>query len=610
MPGLNPKNTDTQPEISLLSEQREEEVSKRIDFRNVNSLWSSAAVETLFRLGLRTAIVCPGSRSTPLTMAFARHYKIATIPVLDERSASFFALGCAKQQFRPTAIVCTSGTAGANFYPAIIEAYESGIPLIVFTADRPPEMRDCGSGQTIDQQKLFGRFVKHYSELAVPETTLPMLDYLKQTLVNGWGRATTPKAGPIHFNCPFRDPLPPIADGTTEALSAVFHPTSFFDSIAPPTTAIIQTKSVPTDAWTQFRRGLIIAGASIPSDPERYCEALKEISLILGWPILAEGLSPLRNYAYSNNRLISTYDIILRNAQRADSLIPNTILQLGPLPISKVLRQWLQHHKPQHWAVSEGENLDPLHGATQFLFSNVNQIATALKDSHATKLENKSDNESNNEYVQQWLASEQLVRRTLDNRLETEQTLLESKVVWLLSQHLPKGTPLFIANSMPVRDVEYFWPIGDRHIQPLFSRGANGIDGTLSTAMGAAHNNRPTVLLTGDLAFLHDTNGLLNAAQIDGHLTIVVINNQGGGIFEMLPIAQFKPEFEKYFVTPQSVEIASLCQAYSIEHKIISEINNFVACIASLPTQGMRVLEVMCDRQQSVLQRKALLNVI
>ncbi len=199
-----------------------------LDFRNVNSLWASVAAETLARLGLQTVIVCPGSRSTPLTFAFANHPDIEALPVLDERSAAFFALGCAKRQHLPVALLCTSGTAGANFYPAIIEAYESNIPLLVFTADRPPELRDCASGQTIDQQKLYGGFVKSYSELAVPESRPEMLAYLRQTLVSAWGKAITAPPGPIHFNCPFRDPLPPLADGETEQLATDFDYRSLF----------------------------------------------------------------------------------------------------------------------------------------------------------------------------------------------------------------------------------------------------------------------------------------------------------------------------------------------------------------------------------------------
>ncbi|MGD1897871.1 MAG: 2-succinyl-5-enolpyruvyl-6-hydroxy-3-cyclohexene-1-carboxylic-acid synthase [Phormidesmis sp.] len=581
-----------------------------LDFRNTNSLWASVAVETLARLGLQTAILCPGSRSTPLTFAFAAHPDIEGLPILDERSAAFFALGCAKRQHRPIALVCTSGTAGANFYPAVIEAYESGIPLLVFTADRPPELRDCASGQTIDQQKLYGSFTKHYSELAVPIASARMLAYLRQTLLNGWRRAIAPIPGPIHFNCPFRDPLPPLPDSSTQALQATFEFESFFASVSTPLVSTAssiggRSPSLPITTWQQTQKGLIIAGPSSPHYPQGYCQAISQLSQQLGWPVLAEGLSPLRNYQCLTPSLISTYDLILRNRQRADTLIPEQVIQLGPLPISKVLRQWLQTHQPLRWIVGPSRNLDPLHGPVQGLTTDLEQIISVLK------VENVPVNSS---YAQQWLTQETAIRQSLDNQLATENNLLESKVVWLLAQCLPDDTPLFVANSMPVRDVEYFWPPGDRKIQPVFSRGANGIDGTLSTAMGLAHHNFPTVLLTGDLAFLHDTNGLLNASQLSGHLTIIVINNNGGGIFEMLPIAQFNtaPEdyFEKYFATPQQVDLFSLCKAYGVEHRLISNTKEFVDCVKILPAQGMRVLEVVCDRRQSAQQRKHLINAV
>ena len=508
-----------------------------IDFRNTNALWASVAVETLARLGLQTAVVCPGSRSTPLTFALAQHSDIEALPILDERSAAFFALGCAKRQRRPVALVCTSGTAGANFFPAVIEAYESGVPLLVFTADRPPELRDCASGQTIDQCRLYGHFVKQYSELAVPVASEPMLAYLRQTLVSAWRRATAPLPGPIQLNCPFRDPLPPVADaqtrGQTEALATTFNKETFFSAVVPPSVAHEQTL-LPLAEWQQCNRGLIIAGPIECDDPVAYCNAIEQIASRLGWPVLAEGLSPLRNYCSLNNALVSTYDSILRNRERAAGLVPEMVIQLGPLPISKVLRQWLGRVNPQRWVIGSPRNLDPLHGATQFLSGSAEGLAQQVIAQEQIAdgcVEDSGIKNKCADYRQRWMDWARIGRARIDERLKQEKDLVESKVAWLLSGHLPAETPLFIANSMPVRDVEYVWRLGDRHIQPYFSRGANGIDGTLSTAMGIAHNNRPTVLLTGDLAFLHDTNGLLNVRHLKGHLTIILINNNGGGIF-------------------------------------------------------------------------------
>lgn len=573
-----------------------------LDFRNVNSLWASVAVETLARLGLQTVVVCPGSRSTPLTFAFARHPEIEALPILDERSAAFFALGCAKRQHLPVALVCTSGTAGANFYPAVIEAYESNVPLLVFTADRPPEMRDCASGQTIDQQRLYGNFVRHYRELAVPESTPEMLAYFRQSLVSAWGRAIASPRGPIHFNCPFRDPLPPLADGKTEHLATTFDTDRFFATVQPPTPAIEQTPYLSLSQWRECSEGIIIAGAAAPENPEAYCKAVNDLAETLSWPVLAEGLSPLRNYRSLNDSLVSTYDIILRDSERADYLMPKQVIQLGVLPTSKVLREWLGRSQPQRWIIGSQRNLDPLHGPTRFITTDIETIAWLAT--------HKPLSESLSPYHQRWLAYESTVRRALDIRLAKETALVESKVVWLLSQHLPERSPLFVANSMPVRDVEYFWGGGDRHIQPAFNRGANGIDGTLSTAMGLAHHNAPTVLLTGDLAFLHDTNGLLNIPQFVGSLTIVLINNGGGGIFEMLPISEFEPEFETYFVTPQPVNFEAMCETYGMAYRRVEKARELVEMIEKLPERGVRLLEVVCDRKQSVQQRKALLSAL
>ncbi len=579
-----------------------------IDFRNTNSLWASIAVETLAKLGLTTAIICPGSRSTPLTFAFARNPAIEALPILDERSAAFFALGAAKRQHQPVAIVCTSGTAGANFYPAVIEAYESNVPLLIFTADRPPEMRDCASGQTIDQQKLFGGFTQHYHELAVPIAEIEMLAYLRQTLVSAWVQAIAPTPGPIHFNCPFRDPLPPLPDGKTDEISATFNARTFFAAVAPSIPPMEQIAELPINQWQQCAKGLIIAGAASPADAEAYCNAISKLSLLLNWPVLAEGLSPLRNFSDLNSSLISTYDIILRKADRADDLSPEQVIQLGPLPISKVLRQWLQQNQPRRWVIGSQRNIDPLHGPTQFLATNIQSVVQTLVTSLSDQSSRQFVVDEVNSYTQKWLAYEKGIGLKLENQLTSEAALIESKVVWLLSQYLPASTPLFIANSMPVRDVECFWAMGASQIQPAFNRGANGIDGTLSTAMGLAHRHRPTVLLTGDLAFLHDTNGLLNAAQLQGHLTVVLINNNGGGIFEMLPVAQFEPEFETYFATPQQADFSVLCKAYGVQHVLIEGVDDFVAQIRSLPKRGVRVLEVVCDRKQSAQQRKALLD--
>ncbi len=552
-------------------------------------------VETLSRLGLTTAIVCPGSRSTPLTVALAQHPTIKAIPILDERSAAFFALGCAKRSHLPVVLVCTSGTAGANFLPAVIEAKESHIPLIVLTADRPPEMRACASGQTIDQQKLFGDFVNGYGEMAIPEVAL--LTYARQTMIQAWVRALSPIPGPFHLNCPFRDPLAPLS----MPLEVNLDEDSFFSAVVPPLLGEVSHSVLPQkllEDWFNQPRGLIVAGPAQPKNPENYCHTVAKISQTLGWPVLAESLSPLRNYQSLNPYLISTYDILLR--QDAHQLIPDRVIQLGPLPTSKALRQWLSRHQPLTYQVmSYPLNVDPLHSRTQYLTISVECLGQLVSSEKSVT--------GPSQYCQAWTDCDRILNHTLNHTLQSLEVPFEGKISWLLSQYLPKDTPLIIANSMPIRDMESFWQPNDRHIQPYFSRGANGIDGTLSTAMGIAHNNRNSLLLTGDLAFLHDTNGLLNARYLNGSLTIILINNQGGGIFEMLPISDFNPPFEEYFATPQTVNISDLCHAYGIQHTLIKTWEQLIQQIKNLALKNhppLRVLEFCTDRTADAYWRK------
>ncbi|MBF2078252.1 MAG: 2-succinyl-5-enolpyruvyl-6-hydroxy-3-cyclohexene-1-carboxylic-acid synthase [Synechococcales cyanobacterium T60_A2020_003] len=574
-----------------------------VQFSTPNSIWASVLVEVLARLGLRTAVLCPGSRSTPLTLAFAAHPNVEAIPVLDERSAAFFALGLAKRSGRATALVCTSGTAGANFYPAIIEAYESRVPLLVLTADRPPELRACNSGQTIDQQKLFGSVVNDYAEVAVPELDLGLLAYLRQTVVHAWGRSHDPVPGVVHLNLPFRDPLAPISMLEAEAFATQF-PAHFFDAIseglAPPT--LSSFPSIP-DAWYSAQRGIIIAGIAQPQNPEAYCGAIAALANHLKFPVLAEGLSPVRNFAQQIPDVITTYDWILRNPDCAADLAPDLVIRIGEMPTSKVLREWLTQAQPRQWVIDPGDrNLDPLHGFTVHLRGSVEHIAAAVSSLEPTP--------ERVEYGDRWTSLNTQVTKEIQRVLSTTEDWIESKIPWLLSQVLPTDTPIFIANSMPIRDVEWFWPSGDRHIRPFANRGANGIDGTLSTALGIAHGQPYAVLLTGDLALLHDTNGFLLRSHLRGHLTIVLVNNDGGGIFEMLPISQFDPPFEEFFATPQSVDMAQLCRAYGVSHTLIQSWTQFQELLSEFPDSGIRVLEIRSDRKQNAAWRSALFRAI
>ncbi|MBC1219068.1 2-succinyl-5-enolpyruvyl-6-hydroxy-3-cyclohexene-1-carboxylic-acid synthase [Nostoc sp. UCD121] len=588
-----------------------------IAFRNVNQLWAYILTETLKRLGLTCAIICPGSRSTPLAVAFAQQApEIEAISILDERSAAFFALGQAQAIDRPVVLVCTSGTAGANFYSAVIEASYSRVPLLVLTTDRPPELRDCHSGQTVDQLRLYGTYPNWQTELALPSADLGMLAYLRQTVIHSWERAQTPTKGPVHLNIPFRDPLAPVLDGTDLSyLRSQFKPEDFFAGITNPspiphtslrdatrslllrrsTTALSTSSPFPIpQEWKECDRGIIIAGVAQPSQPEEYCRAIAHLSQTLKWPVLAEGLSPVRNYAELNPYLISTYDLILRNQQLAKQLAPEMVIQVGEMPTSKELRSWIDTTQPRRWVIDNSDqNLDPLHGRTTHL-----QISVEDIKAEEINLSLSSD------YLQQWCDVETKVRLAVDETMGKIDEIIESKAAWLISQILPPGTPLFIANSMPVRDVEYFWKPNNLGVRSHFNRGANGIDGTLSTALGISHRQQSSVMLTGDLALLHDTNGFLIRNKFVGHLTIVLINNNGGGIFEMLPIAKFDPPFEEFFGTPQDINFAQLCATYNVQHELITSWQQLQERLSPLPTQRIRVLELQTNRKADAKWRQ------
>lgn len=560
-------------------------------------------METCRRAGVRVAVICPGSRSGPLAIAFARcdaAEELEAISVLDERSAAFLALGIAKQTQQPVAIVCSSGTAGANFFPAVIEARHSRVPLLLLTADRPPELRDCHAGQAIDQGKLFGGYASWYTELALPEAHLDLLRYLRQTVLRAVERSQLPVPGPVHINIPFRDPLAPLPqESSAEVLrlaSALVQDEAFFAHVAPPAIPQRDVK-VPWEHWRACERGAIIAGVAAPADPDAYCRAVARLATHLGWPVLADALSPLRNWADCNPNLISSYDLALRNAELAEELAPDCVLQLGPLPTSKVLRAWLARQQSEHWTLDPAaDNFDPLHGPVQHLPVAIADLVADLPGIATVPAD----------YLRAWLDAESQLQKVLTLQLAKSRLtaqFLEAEVPWLLGQMLPAETPLIVANSMPVRDMECFWPPGNGHHPVYCNRGANGIDGTLSTALGIAWGNR-AVLLTGDLALLHDTNGFLSAKRLQGHLTIVLINNNGGGIFGMLPIADFDPPFEEFFATPQEVDFAKLCATYEVAYERAGERQHLETLVHNLPATGVRLIEIACDRQANARWRK------
>jgi 2-succinyl-5-enolpyruvyl-6-hydroxy-3-cyclohexene-1-carboxylate synthase len=345
---------------------------------------------------------------------------------------------------------------------------------------------------------------------------------------------------------------------------------------------------VALERLSSHTKGIIVVGTENPRcGDEAFSDAIAMISDKLGWPVIADALNPLRSHAEGNPLLITRYDAFLRDAHKADGILPTAILQIGSLPTSKVLRAWLSSLDAVSFLLtSRPINTDPLHRIATPLYCDVQALAENLQPQRV---------EAN--WGMQWSAIEQETANELDSKMLSIETMFEGKVACLLSKHLPVDTSVFLASSMSVRYAEYFWEASSRGHSIFCNRGANGIDGTLSTALGLAHGGKPSVLLTGDLAFLHDSNGLLAASQLKGSLTVVLINNNGGGIFEHLPISRIDSSFEDFFATPQSVDLAKLCEAHGFHHEQIHCWDSFIPSISVLPESGLRILELRTDRK-------------
>ena len=556
---------------------------------NTNALWADVGVRTLRRLGLTHVVISPGSRSTPLAHAFAESAGLHVTVALDERSAGFIALGIAKATGQPAALLCTSGTAAANYLPAVVEARLSATPLLVLTADRPPELRECHSGQTITQNGIYGAYPVWATEAAVPSTDLSLLRHWRQLLVDAWQRSQGPLAGPVHLNLPFRDPLAP-----SDAEKGFKAPTGLnletFTSV-PPCGIVRPTLTPATVAslLSKTERGVIVVGPHAFEDRDESATALRELSQVTGWPILADGAGTLRGDLAGDASLVSGYDLILRDAKAARALRPLAAVFLGPLPTSKVLRTWLKEGDITVIQLGRaGENTDPTH-------SRWSRLDGELVPS-GDKVSSKSS-----AYGKAWQTAQKAAAKKL-TRIVNVDWPFEGRVVSLLDEALGPDDRLFVGSSMPIRDVEWFYHPPGPGPEVLTNRGANGIDGTVSTALGASLDGKRTVLLCGDLTFLHDSNALLSAYGHRGDLTVVVINNQGGGIFNHLTVAK-SAHFEQLWGTPQATDLGKLCAAHKVRHDLADDWND-LRRLLEIRGKGVRVIEFRTDREADAAWRQ------
>ena len=571
----------------------------------------TAFVEELSRSGLGHFCIAPGSRSTPLAMAIASHPSIRTWMHLDERSASFFALGMARALGKPVGILCTSGSAAANFLPAIVEARSSSIPLVVLTADRPPELRDTGAAQTIDQNRLYGAFAKWFVEVAITDGSFELLRYIRTLACRAVATAAATPAGAVHLNFPFREPL--LTEAAAEPGSM-----NKSDEIAwrgradgAAWTVVSEARAIPdaetvrrlVDVISASRRPLIVCG---PQRDEMLPAPLAKLASVLRAPLLADPLSGLRWGPHERDGIMDRYDAMLRDDRFGASAAPDLILRFGGLPTSKPLLQFMQQCTEARQIIVDAARWpDPTLLANEVIHADPAELSVALVGA-LVPLPRSSDPD----WLACWRRNDAAAHLALTNYAAELREPFEGGAIASVVSVLPAGATLFVSSSMPVRDLDAFAPGDERTLNIIANRGANGIDGIVSSALGAAAalaDDGPLVLVIGDIAFYHDMNGLLAAKLHRLNATIVVINNDGGGIFSFLPQAASAEHFEQLFGTPHGLDFEPAATLYGARYHRAKDADALRALVsASMREPGLGIIELRSARTRNVeLHREA-----
>ncbi|GAA0428518.1 2-succinyl-5-enolpyruvyl-6-hydroxy-3-cyclohexene- 1-carboxylic-acid synthase [Lentibacillus halophilus] len=543
-------------------------------------------IDQLVESGLTDAVISPGSRSTPMAMLMTEHPDLKQWVVIDERSAAFFALGMAKQTKRPVAVVCTSGTAAANYFPAVIEAYYSRVPLIVLTADRPHELRDVGAPQAIDQIQLYGDYPKWFHDMALPEASDDMLAYVRNKAFRAVRTAAEGNDGPVHLNVPFREPLVPDfslndlwgrrsgapARGRTEGKRTLDNK---------------QLEQIH-QRLTSCKKGLIVCGPQ--TDPD-LADAITGLARAWDTPILADPLSQLRAGSHFKDHIIESYDAFLRSETIRKQLEPDYIIRFGAMPVSKAYRFFVEEHDdiPQFVVENVGGYREPAGTQTEFIDADAIIVCNNLAKFNAGVGTDEA-------WLETWQQMNRLSKDQLLSEPETGE-LTEGGAVRQLMRVIPDESSLYVGNSMAVRDLDTFFMTASMSLEVLANRGANGIDGMVSSGMGAAASGAPVTLMLGDLSFFHDMNGLLAAKQYKLNITILVINNNGGGIFSFLPQVNHQSHFETLFGTPMDIDFGQAIAMYGGTYQqptTLFELEN--ALHSSYQQDGLSVIEVKTDR--------------
>lgn len=558
----------------------------------------AAFVAELVQAGVSDVVVSPGSRSTPMAMVIAEHPELRLHIHIDERSAAFFALGIAKASGKPTAILCTSGTAAANYFPAIVEAYYSRVPLIVLTADRPHELRDVGAPQAIDQIQLYGKHVKWFVEMAPPEQTIEMVRYARAVCARSVAIAQASPAGPVHLNFPFREPLIPNLEKEN-----LFDFSERFDGyvdIEQGALSLSENQMIQiAKKLSTYEKGLIVCGdiSSII-----FQKAVVALSAQLQFPIIADPLSQLRSGEHDKTNIIDAYDTFLRNPDAKKNLKPDVIIRFGAMPVSKALTNFIKENLDIEQIVIDGGQgwRDPSLISTNMIYCDETMFCKNISSYLSSR--DASD------YLLKWRDLNTFTRENLLQIRETKD-LSEAKLFHQLGDLLPEGSTLFVGNSMPIRDLDTFFHLNNKNIKVMANRGANGIDGIVSTALGAASVHQPLFLVLGDLTFFHDLNGLIASKLYNININIIVINNNGGGIFSFLPQSNHPKNFELLFGTPLDLDFSQAVSMYNGHYTLCTDWDHFSTSFSqNLQKDGLKVIEIPTNREKNLQEHRELWN--
>ncbi|WP_302080485.1 2-succinyl-5-enolpyruvyl-6-hydroxy-3-cyclohexene-1-carboxylic-acid synthase [Salinibaculum rarum] len=563
---------------------------------NRNTLWGQTLADELAAAGVDAVCLSPGSRSTPLTVAFADHPDIDVFSHLDERSSAFFALGRARRTGDVTAVVCTSGTAAANFHPAVLEASESRVPLLLLTADRPPELQDSGANQTTRQEHLYGDAVRAYRTLPEPEADARKLRSLRVTAARAVRDATETPAGPVHLNVPFRKPLEPTeVPGDVPDSFATDAPLAATGRDGPFVTTTTGTARLEEADLRRFGalletadRGLLVCGPSDGPTPSR--DALRAFTEATGVPVLADPLSGHRFGAHVDSATVcGGYDSYLDGVDWPD---PDVVVRTGFSPTSKVLRQYLRDSDARQLVVDPaGDWPEAEFTATDHVVADPSAVLSDLAD--------VVDTTGNPAWRKRFERAESRYWDVVEDACE--ESYFEGAILHDVATHCPDPTTLFVSNSMPVRDLDRFGRPRPAALSAYGNRGVSGIDGITSTALGAGSaTDDPLVLVTGDIAYYHDMNGLLALARCDVDATIVLVNNDGGGIFHILPIEDFDPPFTEHFETPHGLDFEATEDLYDLSFERVDGRAAFLDAFESSVGDGTTtVIELQTDGEES-----------